>query len=235
MDLHVTLLNADVRSTARQLLSIREFERSGTRPELATTKRLLDLLIAVPALLAVLPVMLAISAAIKLNSAGSILFGHRRVGKNNATFRAWKFRTMVADADLLLSERLAASAALRVEWERDHKLRNDPRVTRIGAILRKFSLDELPQLWNVVRGEMSIVGPRPICSAEISKYAEYFADYSRVLPGITGLWQVSGRNQTTYQQRVEFDTYYINNWSIWLDLYIIARTFKAVLGARGAY
>jgi lipopolysaccharide/colanic/teichoic acid biosynthesis glycosyltransferase len=142
---------------------------------------------------------------------------------------------MVSDADALLADRLAANPALRMEWECDQKLRIDPRVTPVGSVLRKFSLDELPQLWNVIRFEMSIVGPRPICSAEVSKYAEYFADYSRVLPGITGLWQVSGRNKTTYQERVQLDTYYVNNWSPWLDLYIIARTFGAVLSARGAY
>lgn len=198
-------------------------------------KRCMDLLIAALALIALLPLMLVTALAIKLSSPGPIFFGHSRIGRGRAQFRAWKFRTMVSNADTLLAERLATSPALRAEWERDHKLRKDPRLTSIGALLRKYSLDELPQIWNVLRYEMSIVGPRPICAAEIPKYGEFFADYSRVLPGLTGLWQVSGRNETTYEQRVELDTFYVNNWSPSLDLYIIARTFTAVFGARGAY
>jgi Undecaprenyl-phosphate galactose phosphotransferase WbaP len=204
-------------------------------PSFKMFKRSLDLLIAVSAGMALLPLALVIALAVKLTSPGPVFFGHRRIGRGGVSFRAWKFRTMVSDADTLLAEQLATNQELRMEWERDRKLRSDPRLTPIGSTLRKLSLDELPQLWNVMRSEMSIVGPRPICSAEVSNYAEYFADYSRVLPGITGLWQVSGRNETTYQERVQLDTYYVNNWSPWLDLYIIARTFKAVLSARGAY
>jgi Undecaprenyl-phosphate galactose phosphotransferase WbaP len=195
----------------------------------------MDLFIAVAVGVALVPLLLFIAAAIKLTSHGPVFFGHRRIGRDDVPFRAWKFRTMVSNADTLLAERLATSPALRAEWERDHKLRNDPRLTPIGAVLRKFSLDELPQLWNVMRSEMSIVGPRPICSVEIPKYAEYFADYARVRPGMTGLWQVSGRNETTYAERVQLDTYYVNHWSPWLDFYIIARTFRAVFSASGAY
>lgn len=142
---------------------------------------------------------------------------------------------MVKDADEVLKEYLEKHPELREEWERDQKLRSDPRVTRIGRILRQTSLDELPQLWNVLRGEMSLVGPRPIVQDEVIKYGEKFALYIKVKPGMTGLWQVSGRNDTTYQERVNLDTYYIRNWSLWLDLYILARTAWVVLTRKGAY
>lgn len=142
---------------------------------------------------------------------------------------------MFQNADQVLSVHLESNPALREEWLRDHKLKNDPRVTLVGRFLRKTSLDELPQLWNVLRGEMSLVGPRPIVSAEVAKYGEYFDDYQAVRPGITGLWQVSGRNNTTYEERVKYDEYYVRNWSIWLDLYILCKTVKTVLLGEGAY
>jgi lipopolysaccharide/colanic/teichoic acid biosynthesis glycosyltransferase len=198
-------------------------------------KRLMDVPVALTAGVVLLPLIVTIIAAVKLTSPGKIFYGHLRVGRNNTPIRVWKFRTMVKDADVLLAERLATDRSLQIEWEQNQKLRNDPRLTPIGNFLRRYSLDELPQLWNVIKGEMSIVGPRPICEAEIPKYAEYFVDYTKVLPGITGLWQVSGRNETTYQQRVHLDSYYVNNWSPLLDLYIMFRTVKAVMSARGAY
>ena len=142
---------------------------------------------------------------------------------------------MVEDADSILRKYLDEHPESRLEWTRDHKLKNDPRVTRIGRVLRRTSVDELPQLWNVLTGEMSLVGPRPIVEAEIAKYAEDFQTYSRVPPGITGLWQVSGRNNTTYAERVEYDTYYVNNWSPWLDVYLLAKTVQAVFAKDGAY
>ena len=142
---------------------------------------------------------------------------------------------MVVDADRVLQSYLASNPVYRAEWEQDHKLRNDPRITRVGRFIRKTSLDELPQLWNVVRGEMSLVGPRPIVEAEISKYSDRFVLYAKVTPGITGMWQVSGRNDTTYGERVELDAFYARNWSPWLDLYILACTIKVVLLGSGAY
>lgn len=198
-------------------------------------KRLMDVLVALTAGVVLLPLIVTIIAAIKLTSPGKIFYGHLRIGRNDTPIRVWKFRTMVKDADVHLAERLAIDRSLQTEWEQNHKLRNDPRLTPIGNFLRRYSLDELPQLWNVIKGEMSIVGPRPICEAEIPKYGEYFVDYTKVLPGITGLWQVSGRNETTYQQRVYLDFYYINNWSPLLDLYVMLRTVRAVVSARGAY
>lgn len=205
------------------------------RPLFAMWKRIMDVFIALTAAVVLSPLIVTIIAAVKLTSRGSIFYGHRRVGKNNTPIRVWKFRTMVKGADVFLAERLAADRSLQIEWEQNHKLRSDPRLTPIGNFLRRYSLDELPQLWNVIKGDMSIVGPRPIIEAEIPRYAEYFVDYTKVFPGITGLWQVSGRNETTYQQRVYLDSYYVNNWSPLLDLYILFRTVKAVASARGAY
>jgi Undecaprenyl-phosphate galactose phosphotransferase WbaP len=198
-------------------------------------KRTLDIALALAGGVFLLPLLLAVAIAIKLSSQGPVFYSQRRIGKGQKPFDAWKFRTMVQHADKILAEHLARDAALRKEWERDHKLRNDPRVTKLGKVLRTLSIDELPQLWNVLRGEMSLIGPRPIVWAEVSRYADRFEVYTRVLPGITGLWQVSGRNDTDYQQRVELDAYYVHNWSPWLDLYVLARTFKAVLNRRGAY
>ena len=142
---------------------------------------------------------------------------------------------MHADADWLLTQHLQDNSELRWEWEQDHKLRSDPRVTRVGRFLRATSLDELPQLWNVFRGEMSLVGPRPIVDEEIPKYGQVYKLYQRVTPGISGLWQVSGRSNTTYEERVALDAYYVRNWSVWLDLVILARTVGGVIFRRGAF
>jgi lipopolysaccharide/colanic/teichoic acid biosynthesis glycosyltransferase len=142
---------------------------------------------------------------------------------------------MAANADRILEDYLEAHPESRREWQRDHKLKRDPRVTRVGRLLRKASLDELPQIWNVIRGDMSLVGPRPIVYDEVAKYGEGFQLYTQVLPGITGLWQVSGRNDTSYADRVELDSYYVRNWSPWFDLYLLGRTVKTVLAREGAY
>ena len=198
-------------------------------------KRTLDILSAACLLVLLSPLLLVIAIAVKLTSPGNIFFRHQRIGKNGVPFHVWKFRTMVRDADVRLAERLANSEHAREEWQRDHKLRNDPRVTPIGGFLRKFSLDEFPQLWNVLRGEMSLVGPRPICYEEISRYGDAFAAYSKVRPGITGLWQVYGRNEMSYANRVGIDAYYVQHWSPWMDLYILVRTVNAVSSSRGAY
>ena len=198
-------------------------------------KRCCDLVLGAIAGIVTLPIVAAACIAIRFTSPGPLFYGQRRVGRNDQTFVAWKFRTMVSNAAEELEFHLASDPELRQEWDRDHKLKNDPRVTPVGRFLRKTSLDELPQIWNVFRGEMSLVGPRPIVTAEIAKYGKRFDLYRKVPPGITGLWQVSGRNQTTYEARTEFDEYYVRNWSICLDLYILFRTVKAVLNAEGAY
>ena len=181
-----------------------------------------------------LPLIALIALAIKLDSKGPVMYGHRRSGQGGRAFLAWKFRSMVVNADTVLSDHLQRDPKARDEWEAIQKLRNDPRVTRIGRLLRKSSLDELPQLWNVLVGEMSLVGPRPIVNAEKRHYRERLSLYERVLPGLSGLWQVSGRNDTTYQERVELDSYYVRNWSFWLDICILVRTIPAMLFGRGA-
>ncbi|MGA9068878.1 MAG: sugar transferase, partial [Terracidiphilus sp.] len=142
---------------------------------------------------------------------------------------------MVKNSSEVLKMYLETNPDLRLEWECDQKLREDPRITHIGKFLRKSSLDELPQLWNVLRGDMSLVGPRPIVDNEISKYDEAYFLYQKVTPGLTGLWQVSGRNKTSYEERVAFDTYYVRNWSVWMDFYLLAKTVGVVLTGDGAY
>ena len=211
--------------------------QSGTRllrPVPRSMKRVIDCALTIPLAVLSLPFFLILAAAVKLTSRGPIFYGQQRIGRGRQMFSAWKFRTMHADADQMLEARLAADPELRKEWARDHKLRNDPRITAVGRVLRRASLDELPQLWNVIRGEMSLVGPRPIVLQEIPKYGEDFGLYLSVPPGLTGLWQVSGRNRTTYEERVNFDSYYVQNWSVWLDIHILARTVRAVLTGDGA-
>jgi Undecaprenyl-phosphate galactose phosphotransferase WbaP len=197
-------------------------------------KRSLDLLVATlasPLLIAVAPV---VAGLLKVTTPGPIFFGHDRIGENGRRFKAWKFRTMVIDGDRRLERYLAEHPQAREEWERTKKLSDDPRVTRVGRWLRRTSLDELPQIWNVFLGEMSVVGPRPIITDEVAKYAATFRLYTRVRPGITGLWQVSGRNDTTYPERVAMDAFYVRNWSVWFDLYILSRTLRAVVTGHGA-
>jgi Undecaprenyl-phosphate galactose phosphotransferase WbaP len=198
-------------------------------------KRSLDILVSATLLLLLVPLFLLICVAIKINSKGAVFFGHRRYGREGKSFRALKFRTMVTNADRILETHLRQHPELLSEWQRDHKLKDDPRITGVGRWLRRYSLDELPQLVNILVGDMSLVGPRPIVESEIARYAASYDLYTRVLPGLTGLWQVSGRNNTTYKERVLFDEYYIRNWSIWMDIYILTCTFQAVLHARGAY
>jgi Undecaprenyl-phosphate galactose phosphotransferase WbaP len=176
-----------------------------------------------------------IALVVKLTSPGPIFYAHSRIGRHGKRFKAWKFRTMRKDADLVLREHLARTPAARAEWHRDHKLRDDPRVTRFGKLARRLSLDELPQIWNVLKGDMSLVGPRPIVEDEIWRYGDIFRLYTTVKPGITGMWQVSGRNDIGYTERVLLDQFYIRHWSPWLDVYILAKTIVALLNRSGAY
>jgi Undecaprenyl-phosphate galactose phosphotransferase WbaP len=197
-------------------------------------KWLLDILLCVIGGILILPLILFIGILIKLESKGPVFYGHMRIGQNNRKFKAWKFRSMFSDADGMLQEHLTKHPELAAEWKANQKLKQDPRVTRMGRILRKTSFDELPQLWNVMKGEMSLVGPRPIVDSEIEKYGSAFSLYLKVLPGLTGLWQVSGRSDTSYEDRVAMDTYYVRNWSVWMDFVIVAKTFPVLLG-KGAY
>lgn len=197
-------------------------------------KRCIDIVGALVLAIVFSPLIL-ISCAILLASGGPVLFSHNRVGERGRNFRCYKFRSMVRDAEVVLEELLNRDAALKAEWEETHKLRNDPRITRIGAFLRRTSLDELPQLWNVLRGDMSLVGPRPVVRHELEKYGRYLHYYLSCRPGITGLWQVKGRSETDYRTRVALDVYYYANRSLFLDLKILLRTVGVVLFGKGAY
>ncbi len=198
-------------------------------------KRCTDFILASVGGIVLLPVFALIALCIVIESPGPVFFRQNRIGRDGKIIRILKFRTMVRDAEAVLRRYLDSDPALRAEWEADQKLRHDPRITRVGAFLRRSSLDELPQLWNVLLGEMSLVGPRPIVNDEIARYGTAFGVYKRVRPGITGLWQVSGRNDLTYAQRVHCDRYYISNWSIWMDILILAKTVPVVFGRKGAY
>ncbi|MGC1270234.1 MAG: sugar transferase [Croceibacterium sp.] len=198
------------------------------------SKRLLDLVISLALLILLAPVMLVIAAAIMLSDLGAPVFIHRRLGQGGRTFPCLKFRTMCLNADRRLEELLITSPDLRAQWQRDHKLDNDPRVTRLGRLLRITSLDELPQLFNVLVGHMSMVGPRPIVVAELHNYGRYAAHYFSVKPGLSGIWQVSGRSDTTYRRRVAADVLYVRSRSLLLDLRIMACTIPAVLTGKGS-
>lgn len=198
-------------------------------------KRRLDLCLAILIGIALTPVYGILTLLVWLSSPGPIFYSQPRVGRNGQRFHIWKFRSMFPNADQVLREHLERDPELKKEWEANCKLKNDPRVTWIGKILRKTSLDELPQLWNVLRGEMSLVGPRPLPVNDTHKHGDDFELYQKVSPGITGLWQISGRNDTTYEERVAYDAFYVRNWSLWFDLYILACTAKVVLRGEGAY
>lgn len=198
-------------------------------------KRSLDVVLVLCFFVLLLPVLVVIAAAIWLTSPGSILFSHRRIRRHGEFFTMWKFRTMCLNSSEVLERYLAAHPEARAEWRATHKLKHDPRVTPVGRFLRRTSLDELPQLWNVLNGTMSLVGPRPIVAAEVEKYGEHFWDYCAVKPGITGLWQVSGRSELTYPQRVELDRQYAQNWSLQADAKILMRTWSCVVNRDGAY
>jgi lipopolysaccharide/colanic/teichoic acid biosynthesis glycosyltransferase len=196
-----------------------------------TLKLMLDYALTVPAVVLLAPLFILLGVAIKLDSPGPVFHQRRVMGVNGTQYGAFKFRTMRTDGDQILAQR----PDLRAELALNHKLKDDPRVTRLGRLLRRTSLDELPQLFNVLRREMSLVGPRMIAPDEMHKYDHWGINLLTVKPGITGLWQVSGRSNISYQQRVQMDMYYIRNWSIWLDLQLLWQTIPAVWRGTGAY
>lgn len=197
-------------------------------------KRCFDLSVSLLVLLLGSPLFLFI--AFKVSQSGRpIFFGHTRVGQHNQPFKCYKFRTMAPNADKLLADLLASSPEARAEWERDFKLKNDPRITPIGHFLRKTSLDEIPQLWNVLKGDMSLVGPRPVVTAELERYGNQVGYYLEAKPGVTGLWQISGRNDVSYDTRVYLDAWYVKNWSLFNDIVILLRTVKVIFRKDGAY
>ena len=197
-------------------------------------KRAVDLIVATALLALIAPALLMISFLVRLDG-GPALFRHRRIGRGGHSFLCLKFRTMRVDAEQILHDLLDRDPEARKEWDRDFKLRDDPRITRLGRILRRTSIDELPQLINVLKGEMSLVGPRPIVEAEIPRYGGAITFYLRCRPGITGLWQVTGRNNTSYTERVTLDVEYERDISVWRDCHILAKTVIIVLTRNGAY
>jgi Undecaprenyl-phosphate galactose phosphotransferase WbaP len=216
------------------ILGLATVQRLKMRWNLAI-KRALDIFLVVCGGIVILPFMLLIALAIRLTSPGKALYTQTRIGQNGRHFKTYKFRTMTVDAAERLAALLENSEEARHEWESAQKLKNDPRVTKFGAFLRKTSLDEFPQFINVLKGDMSLVGPRPIVDDEVKKYGDDFRRIFSVKPGITGLWQVSGRSDTNYKDRVSFDTYYLQSWSIWLDVWVLYKTIGVVLRHKGAY
>lgn len=206
--------------------------RSGSR--LARLQLRLDQFAALLLLLLFAPLMAVIALLVWRRDGAPVLFGHYRIGQHGRPFRCLKFRSMYLDSEAMLRELLERDPAARAEWERDHKLSDDPRITPIGHFLRRTSLDELPQLFNVLRGEMSLVGPRPITLAELPRYGQVRWHYLSVRPGMTGLWQVSGRNDTTYDERVELDREFVEQHSLRLQLSILLRTLRVVIRGSGA-
>ena len=234
-------------------LAVRDFEgltgieahNGQLSPTKSIIKRAMDILGSSLGMVLFSPFLLIITVLIKLDSPGPVFYTQERIsldrrkkgrqGQHSHKVFIYKFRSMYVNADKTLAEYLANNPQARLEWDHNQKLRDDPRITRIGKWLRKFSIDEIPQVINVLKGDMSLVGPRPIMTNQIEPYGKNFEVYTGVRPGLTGLWQVSGRNLTTFQERARFDLYYVHNWSIWLDLYIIARTVWVVLSRNGAY
>jgi len=198
-------------------------------------KRCADVLLVLVSTPLTLLVLGMVSAMVMLSSPGPIFYSHRRIRKSGAFFSMWKFRTMCVNSAEVLEEYLAQHPEARSEWNKTHKLRNDPRITPIGSFLRRYSLDELPQLWNVLVGQMSLVGPRPIVAAEVEKYGDSFNCYCRVKPGLTGLWQVSGRSGLSYDERVALDCAYVERWSLQKDVRILLKTFASVVNQDGAF
>lgn len=213
------------------LLSVRN---NLSRRSYKWVKRGFDIVVAALLLLLLSPVFLLLSVLVR-QSGASAFYGHPRVGQNGTLFKCLKFRSMRPDADKVLKQLLANNADARAEWAKDFKLKNDPRITPVGHFLRKTSLDELPQLFNVLFGSMSLVGPRPVVSEELVRYEDRADLYLQVVPGITGLWQISGRNDISYAERVALDVWYVKNWSLWYDIAILFKTVSVVFKRSGAY
>ncbi|WP_411956304.1 sugar transferase [Arvimicrobium flavum] len=209
---------------------------SKTQPPIGGVfKRGFDIIGVSAGILLLSPLFLMLAMLVKFSDGGRVFYGHSRIGRNRQVFQCLKFRTMVENGDEVLAAHFARNPQSREEWLATRKLQNDPRVTRVGAVLRRLSLDELPQMFNILRGDMSIVGPRPVVMDELELYGTAAAYYLNSRPGLTGLWQVSGRNDVSYDARVAFDRHYVENWSFFFDLKIIVKTVPAVFSSRGSY
>jgi Undecaprenyl-phosphate galactose phosphotransferase WbaP len=228
----IPVVGANLHLISQELLLMR-VQNNMTNSYGRIAKRMLDVIAAILIIIIALPLYAAISLWLLYSGVGPI-FGHERVGKGGKPFTCYKFRTMVPDSNERLQKLLESSEAARIEWANGQKLKDDPRITAPGRFLRRTSLDELPQIWNVFKGDMSLVGPRPVVKAELERYEENAGYYYLTKPGITGLWQVSGRNNLDYPTRVFLDVWYLKNWSFWYDIVILAKTVIVVLGRRGA-
>lgn len=225
----------EVESMFNEKMMLLNLHNNLAHPYNRAIKYVFDMVLTVLGTICISPILLLLVVLIRLDSPGPVIFAHKRIGRHGKYFMCYKFRTMCLNAQDKLAEYLQANPDLRKEWEKDFKLKDDPRITKIGHFLRKTSLDELPQIFNVLKGEMSLVGPRPIIKAEIPRYEGYINDYLMVRPGITGMWQVSGRSDTTYEERVRMDSWYVRNWAVWLDVMLLFRTIKTVFKGKGAY
>ena len=225
----------EAESLFNEKLMLLRLKNNLARPINRWIKTIFDYVLTITGTIAISPILIVIALWIYKDSPGPVIFKHRRIGKNGKEFNCYKFRSMCVDAKEKLEQLLRTDPEAKAEWEKDFKLKNDPRITKSGAFLRKTSLDELPQIFNVLKGEMSLVGPRPIIRDEMVRYGEYINDYLMVKPGITGMWQVSGRSDIDYTERVLLDSWYTRNWSVWLDLMLLWRTGKIVFQCKGAY
>ncbi|MCH4248686.1 MAG: undecaprenyl-phosphate galactose phosphotransferase WbaP [Acinetobacter populi] len=230
----IPLINTNIGFLFGQEIMIFHIQQHLSKISSKILKRIFDITVSLAILLTLSPLMIIVFLKIKADG-GPALYGHERVGKNGKLFKCLKFRSMAINSQELLEQILAIDPEARQEWNETFKLKNDPRVTKVGAFLRKTSLDELPQLFNILKGEMSLVGPRPVTAPELERYKEDIAFYLMAKPGLTGLWQVSGRSDVDYDTRIYFDTWYIKNWSLWNDFVIVLKTVKAVLARDGAY
>lgn len=231
----VPLSNMSVETLFNEKMVLLKMRNNMMKSRNKILKRTFDLIVSICGVIAISPILLGIALVTYICSPGPVLFAHQRIGVKGKLFPCYKFRSMVPNAQSVLDDYLEKNPVAREEWEKDFKLKDDPRITSIGNFLRKTSLDELPQLFNVIKGEMSLVGPRPIVDKEAPKYGEYIHDYYLVRPGITGYWQVSGRSDVDYDSRVQMDSWYVRNWSFWQDVVLLIKTIGVVLGRKGAY
>ena len=231
----VPMSNVSVESFFDAKIMVLHIRNNLDNPWNRLLKRLFDITATIVGGILISPILLIIAIWVYHDSPGPVIFKHRRVGKDGKEFNCYKFRSMCVNSKEVLEHLLATDPAAKAEWDKEFKLKDDPRITKSGAFLRKTSLDELPQLWNVLKGEMSLVGPRPIVQAEVPRYGKYIKEYYSVLPGITGMWQTSGRSDIDYPERVQMDSWYVHNWNVWLDLVLLWRTVSVVLNHKGAY
>ena len=232
----VPMSNVEVESYYDARVMILHVQNNLSKWRNRTMKRVFDMILTiVGGGIMISPILIGVAVWVYRDSPGPVIYKHRRVGKDGKEFDCYKFRSMCVDSAERLQKLLDTDPEARKEWETSFKLKNDPRITRSGAFLRKTSLDELPQLLNVLKGEMSLVGPRPIIQKEVPRYGEFIKEYYMVRPGITGMWQVSGRSDIDYPERVRMDSWYVHNWSVWLDILMLWRTIKVVIARKGAY